>query len=210
MYRTLSAVLLTVLVASLGSAAYAAPPQHSEKAAWQWTAEERIAKRVDPVQRAARRARTHGAPARPAGFTPLDGSREPELFLPVELVTSLILDNAAPHQLMRNRHRAAIEAAGWDFAQFWVTLDAAAAPYIALMNYSGQLQRQARGRADLGRLKPQICAAAADLLSAARTTFGNEAFDRFLYRHVAPSIRTEIADHSETAVTLSARSKGCR
>lgn len=188
-----------------------APQSASGKPPWLWTTEERIAKRVDPAEREARRARslqTGGHIA--AGWTPIDGSVDPELFLPVELVTRLVLNTNTPNERMREVYRAAIASRGWNYEQFWGALNSAAAPYLSLMQQSGVLQRETRGRADLSQLAPQICAASFDLLDTAYKTFGQQQFAEFLYSNVAPPIRTSIADYADTADALRKKDRGCR
>ena len=183
----------------------------SGKPAWLWTTEERITKRVNPAEREARRARGLQTARRVApGWTPIDGSVEPELFLPVELVTRLVLNTEPPNDRMREVYRTAIAGQGWKYDQFWAVLHAAGAPYLSLMQESGVLQRQTRGRADLSQLQLQTCAASVDLLGTAYKTFGQQEFDEFLYRNVAPPIRTSIADHADTADALRKKDRGCR
>ena len=218
---TANVVILMQLSAGTLSAVPSEPSSPPEKAKpsqsastkppWLWTTEERIAKRVDPTQREARRARALQTARHIAdGWTPIDGSVEPELFLPVELVTSLVLNTDPPHERMRDVYRAAIVSQGWNYEQFWGVLDSAAAPYLSLMQQSGVLQRETRGRADLSQLALEVCAASFDLLDRAYRTFGQQEFDGFLYRNVAPPIRTSIADHADTADALRKKERGCR
>src|SRR5581483_6904368 len=125
-------------------------PTPLSKPPWAWTTEERIAQRVDPVARQARRARELPKARRVApGWTPIIGSVEPELFLPVELVASLARDTLdAGHAQARERYRAAIQQAGWSFDHFWEILGTAGAPYMSLMDQAGKLQRDSHGHAD--------------------------------------------------------------
>lgn len=217
MWRCLLSNSLALLTLCTPLAAHQAPPPTdppvaaAERPPWRWTTDERIAKRVHAADRAARRARALAqARVLAPGFTPIDGSVEPELFLPVELITRFALDTASPHERRRESYRAAIASRSWDVERFWDTLDTAAAPYLSLMSQSGTLQRQARGHADLTQLAPQICGASADLLNAAYAALGREAFDTFLYQDVAPSIKTYIADHLDTPDGLHRQSRGCR
>jgi hypothetical protein len=173
--------------------------------------EERIAKRVNPAEREARRARAmQNTRFIAPGFTPIDGSVEPELFLPVELVTRLVLNTSAPHERARELYRAPIASHGWNYEQFWDVLHSAAGLYLSLMQQSGVLQQQTRGRADLSQLEPQLCAVSVDLLATARKAFGQEEFDEFLYRSFAPPIRTLIADRADTADALRKKDRGCK
>ena len=128
----------------------------------------------------------------------------------MELVTRLVLNTDPSHARMRDLFRTAIANHGWKFEQFWDVLDAAAAPYLSLMQESAVLQRQTRGHADRSRLAPQVCAASVDLLETAYDTFGRQAFDEFLYRNVAAPIRSAMADHADTEDALRRKDQGCR
>jgi hypothetical protein len=181
------------------------------KPPWLWTIEERISERVSPAARETRRGLALRQGRRFASeFAPVDGSREPELFLPVELVTHLALSTGAGRERSRELYRREIISYGWEFDRFWVELHSAAAPYLSLMEQSGVLQRESRGRADLGHLKPAICATSADLLDTAYERFGRQEFDEFLYRSVAPGIHKWTADHADTAEALRKKDRGCR
>lgn len=206
-----ASVAILALCATLTAQPKPQSQSASGKPSWLWTTEERIAKRVSPAAREARRARgLQKARSVAPGFSPIDGSVEPELFLPVELVTRLVLNTDAPDERMREVYRAAIASHGWNYEQFWDGLHSAATPYLSLMKQSGELQRQTRGHADLGHLRLQVCATAVDLLDTAYKTFGQQAFDEFLYRNVAPRIRTSIADHADTVDALRKAARGCR
>lgn len=176
-----------------------------------WTVEERIEKRVNPAARDARRARDlRQGRSVAVGFSPIDGRFEPELFLPVEVVTRLVLNTTTPHERMRELYRAAIASHGWNYKQFWGVLDAASAPYLSLMRDSATLSRERRAPADLSRLAAQVCAASVDLLDVAYETFGKEKFDEFLYHNVAPPIRILVADHADTVDALRKKAGGCQ
>jgi len=207
---TYASVVVVALCATLAAQPKPQAQSAPGKPPWLWTTEERISKRVNPAERSARRARDAQRRGIAGAFSPLDGGIEPELFLPVELVTRLVLDTDPPNERMREVYRAAIARHGWKYEQFWGVLDSAAAPYTSLMQQSGVLQRQMRGRADLRQLAPQACAAAIDLLHQAYNTFGQQEFDEFLYRDVAPPVRTWVADAADTPDALRNKDRGCR
>jgi hypothetical protein len=199
------------LLADTEPAAQANSGTSPAKPPWLWTIEERIGERVSPAARETRRGRALRQGSRFASeFAPVDGSREPELFLPVELVTRLALSTGAGRERSRELYRREMVSHGWEFDRFWVELHSAAAPYLSLMEQSGVLQRESRGRADLGHLKPAICAISADLLNTAYEMFGRQEFDEFLYRSVAPGIHMWTADHADTAEALREKDRGCR
>ena len=208
MERRLTAWLFVILLLS-GAVHSAQAQSDAAKPPWLWTLDERIHKRVDPAERASRRARNSQRTIAP-GFAPIDGSVEPELFLPVELVTRLALNTDAPHERMREAYRGAIKSHGWEYEAFWSEVHSAAAPYLSLMQQSGLIQRNARGTADLSELASQVCEASANLLEALRLKFGEQDFDRFLYREVAPHVRMSIADHADSPDSLRKKVKGCR
>lgn len=190
------------------------PASESPKPPWLWTADERIAQRVDPAARRARRVRDLPKVRKVAtGWSPINGSEEPQLFFPWELMRSLVLsaDAQAPYGLNRREHyRVTIQRAGWDYDEFWRTLESAAAPYIALMRQSAEAQRASRGRADLKELDALICAVQADMPVAAYNHFGANAFNEFLYTTVAPPLHMWIDDRAEAADTLRKTERGCK
>jgi hypothetical protein len=214
----LLALLTAVVGADIAAQSAAQPPlrQHAlpgsgAKPPWLWSIEERIAKRVDPAERAARRARAlakarHIAP----GWSLIDGTAEPELFLPVELVTQLVMNTDAPDERWRETYRAAIESHGWSFDRFWEVIDSGAAPYLSLMQQAVAQPGKPSGDVDRAELSRLVCAASADLLEAAYEAFGTQAFDEFLYGNVAPRLRRATADRADTADVLRHRQKGCR
>lgn len=204
-------VLCTHLAAQSASPPTATPVATADKPPWRWTVAERIATRVDPANRAARRTRalSHSRTIR-EGFTPIDGSVEPELFLPVELITRLVLDTTSPHERIRESYRTPIESRGWNVEHFWEVLHSAGAAYLSLMRESGTRPPDTRERVAVSPLASQICMASGDMMDAAYTEFGREEFDEFLYTAVAPRIKTYIADTRDSADTLHAKARGCR
>lgn len=201
-----AAAVLTIAVAALPSAAEV--ESVTSTSAWLWTAEERIAKRTDASERTARqdRGRAHGKI--PVGWTPIDGKTQAELFLPVELVTRLVLNTSGPADRRRERFRESISAHGWEYEDFWLVLDAAAAPYLSVMEQS-RVSPTTQGAARV-HLEVMACASAVELLEAAYRSFGRQEFDEFLYVEVAPAVYSVIADHADTPDALRKREKGCR
>lgn len=178
-------------------AAQDAPP----KAAWEWTNEERIAARKDPLLRIQRReeAFAAGDMQRYDKSDILVGLRDPELFLPTELMHHLIAayrrEPYAPKGI-RARWASATERFGEDF---WERLYETGRPYFDAEARHLQLQLQDQDEKDPAerqRLSTEesmvsnsLCPLRVEALRAAREVFGREAFDRFLYEVVAPVAR---------------------
>ena len=127
------------------------------KPAWQWTLDERLAKRFDPEARRARIAAKIAVEAdfqkkvEAAGLPPLEGAgdfaersrredldvingrQNPELFLPVELFGNLLLDAFPPGGIDPTEYRSMIEsrAAALGFGtDLWPRLRRLAAPVL--------------------------------------------------------------------------------
>ena len=171
-----------------------APP----KAAWEWTNEERIAARTDAGSRAARRDAAGAAGDVSPGEDADDiviGSRNPELLMPYELMDRVALaffTGGARQAQWRERWRAGEEILGEDF---WGRLATVTRPFFDGHRRFADLARRAeetpegaRGilREEQQRIHQSQCRQRLDALNAARTTFGRERFDRFLYEVVAP------------------------
>lgn len=188
--RTIAAVAALLTLA--GTAVLASPPPGRKL--WQWTTEERIAKRFDPVD-IEERFRAYeekfpqvrgdrGSVGRPSGKITsysIDGSRNPELFLPHELFESLARA-FHPDPVMATRTRELygpyIRAFGIDEREFWSKLEPIAANFVTL-KYSEP--DSTAGAPSHWRAQ---CRARNDGLQAARNTFA--AFDVLLYTVVAP------------------------
>jgi hypothetical protein len=182
----------------------------SLKAPWQWTLEERIAKRLSDAsvrERAARAERELEEPGGPEFVRQLsthgglkaaiDGRYEPELFMPFELFGGLIGSFNPTLPDMRSRFSADIRAAGWDEGAFWKTIREALGPYWELNEKSMALEARAKSLARAERhaveaeaqsLGVRQCALRAEALQSVRAHYGADAFDRFLYEKVAPKI----------------------
>ena len=178
----------------------------AKKPAWEWSLEERIAKRLDPgSERAAAEERDlHPGGMRldvhvaePTQFT-VDGKRDPELLLPFEIFGSL-LSGVDPRwrEDTRKQYREKIAAFGWEEEVFWKTLEEAAAEHTRFQAESLELQMKLqtlsppdhrRVEARLEELGYKQCGARADAFQEVRRNLGAETFDRFLYGSVAPEI----------------------
>lgn len=203
------------------------------KPAWQWTAEERLAKRFDPVAMKSRAdaerveqqklsksfplpgtddPRTGAEEAQPSSDV-IRGDKTPELFLTWELFHTLLtrgfsIDDERPVESRRSiEDRAVALGFGKDL---WPRLEKATAPFL-------KLQRQDEGRAH-SPFSPSAtaheellwCRTRAAAITAAKAEFGEEAFLRLLYEGVAPSaIKAYVFDET-TAEDLRFQEGGCR
>jgi hypothetical protein len=213
MFRALVVLsALTVVVATDVAA--------QQKAAWRWSQEERIAKRFDPAEIAARQVRRldGSSSSGPSGLFVVDGSVEPELFLPWELLDMFFTrvgSNPEQFRQTRDSYSSAIAKRGWDAGAFWrdmadirASYDVARTTQAALFPGSSETVEEKRSRerqresADL-----QICRARADALSTALARYRD--FDRFLYEEVAPTLVMRSSTPTD-AMTLRWIAGGCR
>lgn len=198
---------------SLTSIALANNQQASGKTAsrppWEWTLEERIRDRSDPVKAekrvvAARSARPSGMriQATNAGTNlqgdVIDGRRDPELFLPIELfqifVSGAFTEDATGRAVYRE---GCIQDSSVQLPpNFWSRIDEITVTYVTTLNRARAINRQAGAaeeaeRERLNRQSQEIqarqCQRLAENLESARRAFGRQFFDRFLYEAVAPT-----------------------
>ncbi|MFL6247518.1 MAG: hypothetical protein ACJ74H_15940 [Thermoanaerobaculia bacterium] len=171
---------------------------------WTWTAEERIAKRLDP-KHVRDRVMAH---ARPATFV-IDGRFDSALFMPWELMERFLnaTDAAAPHRdASRARYTDDIVAFGWSTTSFWRDLDEASAAYAGMRNRIRQMRTAPASETDIA---DRFCLTRAQALQNARARFGYEQFDRFLYEVIAPGL-TMFSDDPMTAEQLLWVERGCK
>jgi len=153
----------------------------------------------------------------------VSGERHPELFLPIELFTSL-LNGIEGDEAFRKSYRAScrnrIVELGLDEAQFWADLERVSSEYIALFERyravtaslpsAGPQTRQALAQ-EAEDLQPRLCETRFGALLKARRHFGVDAFHRILYSVVAPNLTiTEVTPSAATAEHLRFLSRGCR
>lgn len=202
-------------------------------APWEWTVEERIANRLDPSAIMDRVRAHQAAHANHAGQSALgavdstpppfiiDGNRNPELFMPWEIMDALLENVSGDLRAVqgdRRAYRDAIEASGWDETVFWSTLERLARSYAAAKDAVIRLQTRTSRRIDAlsrsetlerDRLNHEVCSSRAETLQAARAAFGPAAFDRFLYTAVAPNMAMASIKPTD-ARTLEWIEGGCR
>ncbi|HYO75119.1 MAG TPA: hypothetical protein VE010_01550 [Thermoanaerobaculia bacterium] len=171
-----SLAMFLVLAAVLPSSLYAREP-------WTLTVAERLEKRFDPVHAAERiLAQTRMGPSdrKAPGFV-IDGSRNPDLFLPSELMSFLLSHANSGDAVHRHAGRAAYEPVivtmNWPVTDFWADLEVSAAPHA-------QLVRENLDSIHDAETSRRICRSKHDALQAMRSRY--DRFDEFLYRAVAP------------------------
>jgi len=187
-------------------------PRAKAKAAWEWTLDERLARRFD-AQRIAKHmqdtAAAHPAAVRGRLFGVVDGSETPELLMPNELFSSLLSGLEGSEQfreISRSTLQDGIRAFGWDDATFWRDLETLSATYLGLSQQRMTLPMNTTGAEDSAsqaateRLDREVCAARVAALASARRHFGTATFDRFLYTVVAPTLRVGSDNPGESSV----------
>lgn len=223
--------LLTGLGALLliGGSMLAAPK--TERRAWEWPVEERIALRTDPAaasqrvsaSRKGRRVEANQAQQQNIHdrFT---GSTHPELFLPTEVFDELMKLAFLLKPLVNDSFRADMEpiVAGYGLPKdFWERLRNLSAIYMADANRahdfpavrklaadSTQREREDFDR-EFNRNYELLCRSRVDALAKARQEFGAERFDRFLYGAIARNMfHTAFGPHDPQA--LRRLEAGCR
>jgi len=226
---------LLILVCALSLIAAGQPQKRnrkaSDKAAWEWTVEERIAERTDR-EAARERIRERGdrlkmtiAPATSGKPEPLadafDGKTHPELFLPNEVFNTLIqlafLPPPRSIELTRQGLLAEVKEHGLP-DDFFDRLDLLTTVHVAdaravldALSSVAQQSGAARERAEqvLALKNRDACRSRADALAAARREFGEKKFDRFLYDVIAPPMFI-FGDSMPGAAVLRQVEDGCR
>lgn len=223
-----AALALAWLFGMAASSPAQTQPTVRSKAPEDWTIEERLEARFDPVAMKARReahAKDVGPPFEDLPDDPdecfVDGSKNPELYLPWEMFTYLLTrafsSNPEHNQLFRESLAAEAEALGIG-RRLWPTLEAIIPEILhvrALAKENGQKLLAATGvsrrsfEAEDEALGKRACALRRDALQTARGALGEKTFDRFLYRAVAPWMMTGMR-FSEWREQLRFVEEGCQ
>lgn len=194
MNRTTVAAVALVSTLALSAAAQEPPP-------WTLTIPERIQARLDPKRIAMRADAAKGTPH--VGFV-LDGSRNPELFLPSELMSFFLSDliTGTPEHRRKDRrsYDRAFQQLGWSSAAFWSDVEVASAEYLRLEQEGGEQHRSAE-------LSRRICAERVAVLNTLRSKYPR--FDEFLYGTFAPRQST-VSAQPLSAERLLWIEEGCR
>src|SRR5215212_2012653 len=193
-----TAVFATLLFSAISA-------RGDEKPSWQWSIDDRLEVRLAPAsvreRFAARsefepkaseqvRARVHSGDVVFNQFV-IDGERNPELFLPWELMDSLlgaVGGDAEQQKAVRQSYSASLARFGWSEASFWLDMDRFGAAYAAARDQSIDRQRQllapgkvgaSSSQREIAHLNRELCTSRAEALRAARLKFGPVVFDRF-------------------------------
>jgi hypothetical protein len=173
---------------------------------WKLTLDERIALRTKAElarERVRDRTRTQASSAASAPSDArqladsFDGKTHPELFLPHEVFRKLVklAFQASPRtcQVFRDGLTPEVRRHGLP-DDFWNRLEALSAAHVAdvwmaadlaatVGSDSGPARERAANALALKRI--EVCRSRADALAAARSTFGQDRFDRFMYEAIA-------------------------
>jgi hypothetical protein len=208
------------------------------KPPWQWSDDERLAVRFDPVSMAERRSpevlaqygfkppttpravsqSTKGAGG-PITFVIL-GERNPELFMPFELFDFLIETALQEDTNVRvSWQKIFAENAGAPLpSDFWNRLERAAKPYLDAQRALSAKNREWKAASEAQRnamapsfagLQDRLCGARAEALTAARNEFGTTVLYRVLYERAAPGLHQWSSDPLP-AEKLRAIEGGCK
>lgn len=219
MSRSIAAVLLLTLSTPVLAGS---PP----KKPWEWTLEERLALRFDPAHIQARQALYEADYPQSKGqhrFKPgvtndegrevpgaivygIDGRRNPELFLPHELFSTL-LSGFTPDLALRQKQRDALRHGVRSFyvdeKEFWSRLEgiASRAVVVKYAPYESKNEPAAKRR-------ERLCISHGALQEARREFLR---FDEFLYTVIAPwSQISEATSFSDPTARLRDAEKGCQ
>lgn len=219
--------VLTPLSVFLLLVAIAANAQTAARPAWEWSLDERLEARLDPLKMK-ERLRAHredmGPPQTASVREPeyvIDGIRNPELFLPYELMNSLmhgVSTDAGFRERKRESVRQRIREFGWDPDEFWARFERLAERYSTMSARREAAQQQATSaavqerralEAEAERLAKDLCAERARIIRAAREAWPAKEFDPFLYTVVAPSLSVAVYSTSGEAQQLRDIEAGC-
>jgi hypothetical protein len=192
--RALATMLLVSLISPIAvsqTAELETPAVAATKPAWEWTLDERIAKRLDPAMIRERTQASERDRVEKDGFTPevrasvgllatpvrfiVEGRRDPELLMPFD----------------------EIRESGWQEELFWQTLQEATAEYVKAQEERVAMELKALTLPPAERRALSIkaearntaeCGLRMDALQKVRQKLGTEKFDRFLYEKVAPNV----------------------
>jgi len=203
---------------------------------WNWTVSERLAKRFEVEDMRRRAAEYHreiaagnaGMQAQSTSSSDvfvIDGKKDPELFLPYELLTALLnglSSDARARDSAQRSYRKSIEDFGWKPSELWSRLEAILDGYPDLVDRESALQTALRSpqtpsvhdrlTTEQKTLRQGICARRAALLKSARAIFGETEFDRFLYTVIAPTLTafSKVPASEDEAKKLQHAEEGCR
>jgi len=147
---------------------------------WQWSLADRLRERLEDknISERLKDAKAFSATGSGTKFV-VDGKRNPELFLPSELMAfllSTLTTDPKQQSMIRAGYRPSITAFGWVPETFWSDLETAANAFMRA--------RQESYRERSEELDRTACHSRIQALKAMRSKY--ERFDEFLYTAVAP------------------------
>lgn len=232
--RVRQVALVLMLAAPMVSAQSSSRPEEipGNKPAWQWTIEERLAKRFDPAEMKERAeaenrriqelvklgmlsAEAVSSLPLQADTDSISGRETPELFLPTELFDALLNCAFPPDGRNQEEGRAGIEerAAALGFgADLWRRLGRISSPFLEVRREHARSAISSKSERGDERLTIPLCQTRAAAMAAAKAEFGEEAFLRLLYEVVAPSLSkaSRIEDRQSFEKNVKWVDGGCR
>jgi hypothetical protein len=207
------------------------------KPAWEWTDEERLAKRFDPVARKLRvdaaMARRHrdSAPGREIRSDAaqndsrpddvIQGSSDPELLMPSEIYTTFMrvayaYEDEAAREFRRDASVKALELGLPE--DFLLIVERESEQFLRLQRRQVELQSRMDGGGgyedsiplEIKNLQSALCPARAAAILRLRQRFGAAVFNRFLYSAVAPGVFFTFLEPPPAAATLRSQEEGCK
>lgn len=178
--------------------------------------------RMSDMQRISLRvaAEKRGPGDQPTYSESIDGRDHPELFLPMELFDHLLYGLSPDSRRAREAHAlwdSKVALFGYDVTQFWSSLQSVSQPYVDLSTEkrrgraSAFVLKGTDGKQTLIQINRDVCAARIAALQRARSVFGADDFDRFLYTIVAPDVSIATSGPGENRrVELQFTAGGCK
>jgi len=182
------------------------------KKAWEWTLEERLAARGNPIMARERVRAKKVAQLQGPVIDTFNGRTNPELFLPYQVYEELVLvafgHDARSEEIVRQGFAAEVSRHGLP-NDFWERLHATAKSYLT----DERALRDALERGEKNAVplhQASLCRSRAAGLAAARTEFGRERFDRFLYEVIAVNMFSTVFDQPDDPELLRQAERGCQ
>jgi len=199
--RTPRTAVPVALFALLTCFASSTPLLAGNDNAHKWTVDQRLRARFDPADMEKRLDAIDMNPRPARGSCVVDGAKNPELLLPSELFSALLKQGFDPDPDARKLYRSRVEPVASELGigpELWPTLKEVA---------SDLLPTGSRDK----RPWEEVCRSHFEALEAARKTLGEKAFDRMLYKAVAPGLKISTMGSSpEMEKELRDMEDGCR
>jgi hypothetical protein len=145
----------------------------------------------------------------------IDGSRNPELFMPYEVFDELVTgvsDDPSQRTAKQALYHGGLRKAGVeDVDQFWAQVEQIARPYLALRKHLSESPLVPAATPEEAA-NIQLCKARFAALTDARLEFSADRFDDILYTAIAPSLHlSTFASSLQAAIEdLRSAARGCQ